>query len=618
MKRKLQSIQLTVPDLDLDKLSFCDAKPAKITEWVQNLPLANLGETSKKLYTALPELARVKVHPRDRFAMLEAVNPCVVNSIVSLSSHFLNQPIILPQQQLKIATLAQALQKHLVSGYKQVVQQYDVLGKMNKQDRKVIVPTAIERAITESAKILLRCFQLYVPTPQNLWHELHQLFLFSEDESLLDTVVENPLSKAKQETTILDAYLRAILMGTIRPNQLRQIDLDQCFNAFELWTPLVSLDEMPEDNLFAIQFNSDSPPNYIEQLVDPASNLCRHINTRPLVSHLSQALIDNKRKEAQPPISSHLSLNLLEHLITNWSVQKKRSYDRIDADHSLNVCVGLRDFHYFLSGEIPFNTFTLEKGKSLLSDEDNYFLTNNRSGIELTLLDDDAWDQAINRGKAANNSPVMDTHSIEDQLLQHEMENEKKKQVHHQYEISVINTSPGGLCLEWDKNIPQQVKAGEIIGIKEENNANWSVGVIRWVRQVGGQKTQSGVELLSPTAVPYGAAVINKKSDQSEYARALMLPEIKIINQAATLITTQLSFRVGNKVKLNQHGNEKIIHLTKRVSATSSANQFEFNYLSSAANLTSNEPVKDSVEYNEPQQKNGDDSDFFDSIWNKL
>ncbi len=615
-------IQLTVPEQDLERLSFCETKPAKVAEWVSHLPLVNLGETTKKLYAALPEIARVKVSPKDRLAMLEALYPCVTNSIAGLTSHFLNQPIILPDHQLKIATLAQALQKHLTTGYKQVINDFDHVDKLNKQERSTLLPTAIERALSGSGRILLRCFQLYVPLPQKLWYEIHQLYRLAAREDLLNSPVQNPLNLHRKDVTVLDAYLRTLLMGTIRPNQLRQMDLDQTYQALELWTPLVYLDETPCGNLHAVRLNEDSAPVYVTQLIDANSPTCRHINTKILVAHILKALRENKRDDVDPPIPHGLSINVLEHLITNWSVQKKRSFDRISSDMQLTVCIGLRDFHYFLADQTPFNFFTLERGKGIVPNNDNLFLNNRLNGTELRIMqDDDVWEKVLDAGKGITSSKIkIKTDSIENQLL--EQEKDKEKQKHHECIVNIVNTSPGGFCLEWTNAIPQQVKAGEILGIKEDNRQNWSVGIIRWVRQVGGKKTHCGVELLSPTAVPYGAALITTKGVHTEYMRALMLPELTLINQAATLITTQLPFQVGHKVKLNQYGSERVAHLTKRIITTGSINQFEFKYLDQAANLANSTPQTNATtatKKNQPSKDKGnDDDDFFNSIWNKL
>src|SRR5690606_13489736 len=121
---------------------------------------------------------------------------------------------------------------------------------------------------------------------------------------------------------------------------------------------------------------------------------------------------------------------------------------------------------------------------------------------------------------------------------------------HHPiFEIPLIDTSPGGYCLEWHDEIPVQVKAGELLGLRETGRQKWNVGVVRWVQQTR-NSTQLGIQILAPTAIAVGIAIVQKTGGFSEYLRALQLPALKVINQPATLLTNAISFREYNKVRV--------------------------------------------------------------------
>ena len=76
------------------------------------------------------------------------------------------------------------------------------------------------------------------------------------------------------------------------------------------------------------------------------------------------------------------------------------------------------------------------------------------------------------------------------------------------YNVQVVNMSPGGYCLEWQQATPGSIKAGEIIGVKASHHNNWHIGCIRWVKQSKTRGLQLGVELISPSAAPYGAKFV--------------------------------------------------------------------------------------------------------------
>jgi hypothetical protein len=176
------------------------------------------------------------------------------------------------------------------------------------------------------------------------------------------------------------------------------------------------------------------------------------------------------------------------------------------------------------------------------------------------------------------------------------------------HNCQIVNTSPGGYCIEWSGEVPSGVRAGEILGLREETQAAWSIGVIRWVKQLPGHGAQLGIEVLAPKAKPCGARVIKKTGESSEYMRTLMLPELKSIGRPATLITPALTFRAGYKVGLNIDGEEAKISLSRQVSSTPSFSQFEFNQLHKPAAGT---------EDTRSQGPAGDEEDF-DSIWASL
>src|SRR5690606_40354429 len=111
---------------------------------------------------------------------------------------------------------------------------------------------------------------------------------------------------------------------------------------------------------------------------------------------------------------------------------------------------------------------------------------------------------------------------------------------HPTYQVPMVDASPGGYCLEWQDQIPVQLKAGELVGLREQGRSKWSIGVVRWVHQTK-SSSQMGIQLLGPGATPLGIALLHKTGDYSEYLRALQLPALKAINQPATLLTNAVS-----------------------------------------------------------------------------
>jgi hypothetical protein len=85
-----------------------------------------------------------------------------------------------------------------------------------------------------------------------------------------------------------------------------------------------------------------------------------------------------------------------------------------------------------------------------------------------------------------------------------------------------------------------------------------------------------GIELIAPHAQPCGLQLMRKAEQNSQYLRALLLPEISAISRPASLITARLPFQEGNKVLINSNGQETRAVLSHRQTSTGSFNQFEY------------------------------------------
>ena len=126
--------------------------------------------------------------------------------------------------------------------------------------------------------------------------------------------------------------------------------------------------------------------------------------------------------------------------------------------------------------------------------------------------------------------------------------------------------------------MPANLQTGELAALREESDNRWCVGVIRWIRQ-DREGTSMGIELLSPRAIPVAVRIVQKRGGPTDYARALMLPELVPINQPATLITPLVPFQSGQKVHIHRQGIQSTAQLKQRQQHTESFNQFTFRLL---------------------------------------
>ena len=87
--------------------------------------------------------------------------------------------------------------------------------------------------------------------------------------------------------------------------------------------------------------------------------------------------------------------------------------------------------------------------------------------------------------------------------------------------------------------------------------------------------------------------------------RALLLPEIKLVGQAPTLILPRAGVRERQKIALMKHGEEMFVQLVRQVAVTSTFAQFEFRYIKQLGEILA-------------EDKSRPRDSAFDSLWTNI
>ena len=593
MDSKKTPIKLHIPSPSRQKLSFCQANVEGITSWASNLPMANTGEAARQLYLAIRELNQLVVDPVTRFKLLEVIRPDIYSIEILLAKHFLQTSVSLNERQLKIANLSQSLQTHLAIGYKLVVTHgIDSLSSKDKASK--IITAAIHRAITDTTSTILRAFQLYCQPPEHSWSEINQLFLLAEMHKVEKYNISDTQNHYLSTSNITAAFVRAHLLGTAKPNNLRQQDLALLYDATELWADKVTVtDSEDESALFIVNLSRDRVAQYRQYIQDEQKASFRGLNTEALVLEL-KTYAANPEGPSGITVPGKLSDNLLSHSTQAWGIHWQRSFRRLSSVGQLSLCIGMSATHFYVAGKKGFDQVQFDL-RPKLSDEKLQVDTGKSST-------NDIWGESV--GNPSHQGGAQPIDFVGNFGSFEEDENEASKYPIH--DVTLINTSPGGYCLQWQGDLPASIQAGEILGIQASGVRYWAIGVIRWIRHMGDKSVQLGIELIAPKAEAAAAQLLQKTGANGTYTRALLLPAIEIISQPATLILPRMPFRSGNKINLLHNEMTGRQQLTQRIISTNSFSQFQFR-----SNSTKPAPIP-------AESNNITNNDDFDSLWNKL
>ena len=586
-----ESKELSINERTLRTLSFCEPTPRHMADWVKDLPLVNLGEASRQLYHAIIELNQLIIEPEIRIKLLEILRTPIQFVCNSLSKHYLNQPIILPEKARKVARLAMALDNHLAIGYKIVVHDnakadHSLLARKSRK----LSTISIHRAISILTKVIVRSCELYIHAPEKTWQELHKLYLIAESNKIQDAIVEDEDNVFLVKSTIADAYKRSILIGCCNPNQIRQRDIKGIYDATEMWTKKIHITPVNNTSNFVVNLGSDTPPIHRDLARKKLTLFYRAIDLSPLLKMLKEYL-------AQPEgvhdafvkgitVPKSVSADLVTYLVKIWSSLTERAFSRAESDKQITLSIGFSSAHFFVSGGVDFAS-QLQRGTATPTPAKpkHTFISQD---IKSLYTQKDAWSAGFDVDREdLPNDPLRNLDSVNysattgDQAATAAIEDEPRNQslkTPIQYPAQLLDTSPNGYRIKWQNTAPKEIKTGEIIAINEGISHTWSIGVIRWINnQPTPPEAQMGVELIAPGAIPCGAKVVTKTKRRSDYMRALLLPASRGLDQPASIFTPNLPFKSGVKIIVNQYGEVSHGHLGERLSSTGSFSQFVYH-----------------------------------------
>jgi hypothetical protein len=385
---------------------------------------------------------------------------------------------------------------------------------------------------------------------------------------------------------------------------MRQSAIARLAEALEPWSTLATLQAGNDaSSLFAIAPQVDGPPRYISLFQQNQLHHELGIDPSQLVDAIKEHVLLPTESIAQSRLTvpEGFSHDMLQHLAAAWGDIAERTFQRSEGKGTLKLCIGMSSLHYHLAGKRPFKLVlqapVITNAPSLNADTGAPDVWSKAFDAEKI----NQWDNGLPFEEIKYSEPAKQPSTVETNT----------PESYPSHEVAIVNISPGGYCLSWPKEVPSQLQAGELLGVQGLPQQGWSIAVVRWVRQVRGGGTQMGIELIAPHAQACGLQLVRKTEQNSQYLRALLLPEISAISRPACLITARLPFQEGNKVSINLDGNEHRAVLSRRQTSTGSFNQFEYRSIGHVAS-DQRKPVT-AAESRTP----GGEEDF-DSLWKSL
>ncbi|PXF63786.1 hypothetical protein [Kangiella spongicola] len=561
-------------------------------QWMENLPVADIGETASKIFHYLYDLNQSPLPPKTRLQILEALKPSCLNTLNSLATVYIHSPLKYSQKLQSASELVHAIASETIFGFNTIIEDLQADVTALEKYKTTILPAACANSLQFQGFIQLQRYQLYKTVGAKLWVQQNIIYKLAEKHGLLE-------HKLKKDSAPLGTIKKQLLINLIlpvsNPYQLKHGEINDIYNEIEDLADLAEL--QPEDTegcLFAYLPDSDIPPqpiNSIEHkgqrvvginLKGPTEALERHLNNE------SGGFFSRFTKKAT---SFELDQELTEHLITHWSKQLNRNFIRMNSQASTEVCVGLAASHHFLveklGSEVHQRFFGQNKRKPLSIESDSLQLEQ----------EDDSQHSFVwkSRSSSSNLSLNMGHEKTQDAFAsiykplskedkKHQKEDKPFKEIkakpRYQWTSGMVrDVSPAGFCLGFEKAPSTYAEANELITIKNVKGTEeqYNLGMIRWNRWHKNSVFLIGAEIIAPEATPVRATLDWDYAKPAYHHNGLYLPDMPNVGVDATIILPPLGYRSGQTVAIMTPSDEFKIELNKKIIETDNFIQFQFS-----------------------------------------
>lgn len=602
---KLRLPERTTPPKDAPHLD-----PRNTEIWINELPIANIGETSHRLFRHLTNLNRLDIAPGKRIRMAEHLTAPIDYVADNLRKHYVGVSFPLPERQHKVALLVRRLYSELADAYKIIVSDI-ATGRTRKIDKNLL-STAIQRAIKYQIQVLYQSTLVYEPVDKGLWLDIHSVYAFAEEQGIERRAVKNG-DFEHRKSCVNDLYKQAMLFSITSPFNRRQEEIEHIFRRLHEWSSLVGV-RRPDTNevvsdggLFVDRLSLDKGPLHLDLQTKSLSPRCRIVDVTAVIDRLKEELEDRAPEDNQRlhPGQQQISRHSLQQLIDVMQSATKRRFTRTHLNFDLNTVLGLRNLHAILSIQPDTPHATTDDGskkppeirREWLNDPVNSaaLFAMHAENLELNGEEEGATkrkrvrkiSKANYRGDDAPTWTARKTRTPMAEIVNCRTRDE----------------SSGGYCIEWPDAYRHLLKIGEMIGIQAPGDLRkFGVGVVRWIKNEPDTGMQIGIETISRDS---NAALVQKAESEADTTRpeaGIIVPGIQPADDPATLLLPPYIFGIGEPIWIASEHGEHLARLTGLVEQTGAFSRFNFEY---------NEIEKDDSDFEDP-------GEGFDGIWSMI
>jgi len=568
-----------------------DIKPRAVTRWLDNLPIAHIGETARQLYTALRDVNRQdNLRVRHYFRFLESVSEPLNMILPELHKHYVGKAQPLSKKRRKIADLYTQLLHQPILGYEQVISQAIELNRFGWQK---VVTTCVHRIFHYSGLMLLNQRLLHQPFQKGLWQQIYWLYQMADGYKLLNAKLRR-LDSPGCKSSIADEFKKLLLSAILAPNLFRPDELEEVLDNMPVWIDLVSVTSQRSnqgDQIYAFTLDTDIAPGLMANNINISENPAiqvRYLNISALLQFLTRLLTQARPGEDTINLDRQhrISRRTLLLLLNNWGRPTSRDGERRLIQGQAEIAIGVSAIHYVISegrhSPQPDNRGSDTNGNGMAPATSGENRDNSQSLAAMGFTTD--RDMMVDVWESVYFEPEPTAPSWTDSI---------RMKVYSYLNAKVLNISKGGFCIGLPRDGVEHIQTGELVAIRGKRG-EWQLGEIRWLLCPRNAAIRAGIQRHSNAIRPADLHVASKHK-QSQPIKCLLGEN----ENGQLLFLPNLPFSLADKkLTLEVKGVLRQFNLQDQLYATPAGSGYYFEW-------------RKKPEGNEP-------GDGYESIWAKL
>ncbi|MDD5612751.1 MAG: hypothetical protein PHF75_06900 [Gallionella sp.] len=218
------------PTDDRARPIFKDAESCAL--WLGQLQLTNLQQAHSQLLIQLNELNRYPMRGLVRLETLEQLRETIEHVQDDFAKKLIAKPLPLGDNELLVFIAIVQLWQSLVMGYQRCLQSH-ISGDKSLQNHGALL---CQRCLHYTGAAIFEHLCTSYEVDEKLWHQLHELYAYAEQNDLQQTDVPDSLKPELPHINCVSSYVRILLACYAHPARLTRWQLQQLDSWLSLWS----------------------------------------------------------------------------------------------------------------------------------------------------------------------------------------------------------------------------------------------------------------------------------------------------------------------------------------------------------------------------------------------